>query len=230
MILIPRAAAKWVAGGAPAPERFSRTARRFVTLRRMGRPRAAHRVKLIVGLLAAETDVLRRARQKLAHRFGAIDLESTPLPFSETDFYAAEMGAPLTRQFLAFESLVRPDDLAEIKQVTNALERDIADERVALDILRPANIDPGYVELSKLVLATTKDRAHRIYLSGGIWAEVTLQFHDGAWTPQPWTYPDYRRTDYHDFLSAVRDRLRAQRRAAETADDTRAPATGGDET
>lgn len=196
----------------------------------MGRPRAAHLVKLIVGLLAAETDVLRRARQKLVRRFGVVDVESPPLPFSETDFYAAEMGAPLTRQFLAFDSLVRPDDLAEIKRITNEMEREIAEERLALDILRPANIDPGYVELSKLVLATTKDRAHRIYLAGGIWAEVTLQFQNGAWTPQPWTYPDYRRSDYHEFLSAARDRLRAQRRASEAADDTHAPATGGDET
>jgi hypothetical protein len=92
------------------------------------------------------------------------------------------------------------------------MEQQIAEERALLAVTRPVNIDPGYVDLGKLVLATTKDRAHRIYLQHGIYAEVTLQYAREAWQVSPWTYPDYREPRYHAFLSAVRERLHEYRR------------------
>ena len=73
---------------------------------------------------------------------------------------------------------------------------------------RPLNLDPGYLTEAKLVLATTKDRDHRLYLSRGIFAEVTLHFHRGTWEARPWTYPDYQRADYHEFFLRCREYLR----------------------
>jgi hypothetical protein len=77
---------------------------------------------------------------------------------------------------------------------------------------RPLNIDPGYLTEAKLVLASTKDRDHRIYLSQGIFAEVTLHFARGGWQARPWTYPDYQRADYHAFFTTCRDYLRQRYR------------------
>jgi hypothetical protein len=178
----------------------------------MAKPRAARSVKLFAGLLSGDPDLLRRARQLLVKRFGPVDSESEFWPFDQTDYYQAEMGPGLQRWFLGFAQLVPPDALAEIKHETNALEAAIADDCQLLEIPRPVNIDPGYLDLTKLVLATTKDRGHRIYLGQGIYAEVTLQYVQGAWQILPWTYPDYRRAEYHAFFNRLREQLRQQRR------------------
>lgn len=176
----------------------------------MGATRAVSPVKLLCGLLGDDPDLLRRARQLLAKRFGPVDLESDTWPFHHTDYYREEMGAQLLRCFVSFEKLISPDRLADIKVETNTLEAEIREAALRMDISRPINLDPGYIHQGKLVLATTKDRAHRIYLSRHIFAEVTLQYTEGHWQPQPWTYPDYHEPDYHAFFTQIRDRLRAQ--------------------
>ena len=176
----------------------------------MGRPRRPRPVKLIVGLLAGDPDLLRRARQLLTQPYGGVDLESEVWPFDQTEYYTEEMGPGLKRQFLSFERLIRADDIAEIKLRANALEERIAEDCALSGCSRPVNIDPGYIDLARLVLATTKDRSHRIYVGSGIYAEVTLQYTRGAWQVLPWTYPDYRGAEYHAFFDRVRERLRIQ--------------------
>ena len=143
-------------------------------------------VKLIASMFAGRRELLDEAKVRLSQEFGPIDYESELLPFDHTTYYAAEFGESLKRRFVAFAELVGPGRLAEIKLLTNALEMEWAVEGK-----RPINIDPGYVSQSKLVLATTKNHAHRIYLGQGIYAEVTLHFRDGAFRAGPWTYPDY---------------------------------------
>lgn len=184
----------------------------------MARPRPAQPVKLIAGLLGGDPDLLRRTRQLLVRQFGPVDLESELWAFTETDYYADEMGPDLKRCFLSFATLTSPDMLVQIKLDTNALEQEIAEQALDPDIARPINIDPGYIDPARLVLATTKDRAHRVYVGFGIYAEVTLQFRQGVWEPQPWTYPDYRRPEYHAFFTAARDHLLKQRAALPSAD------------
>jgi hypothetical protein len=178
----------------------------------MARPRPAGLVKLFAGLLSGDPDLLRRARQLLVRRFGPIDVESELWPFDQTEYYREEMGPDLKRRFLSFESLVRPERLPEFKLETNALELEIADQCLLPGIPRPVNIDPGYLDLTKLVLATAKDRGHRIYIGHGVYAEVTLQYVRGGWQTLPWTYPDYTRPEYHAFFEHVRERFWQQRR------------------
>lgn len=179
----------------------------------MARPRAPQPVKLLCGLLSNDRDLLQRAQQLLRKRFGPVDLESDTWPFDQTDYYEAEMGAGLERRFVCFEQPTTPDALPDIKIETNALEQQIADDCLLPDIARPVNIDPGYIDLSKLVLASTKDSSHRVYLGRGIYAEVTLRYNHGQWVEHPWTYPDYRSPAYHTYFSEVREQLRRQRAA-----------------
>jgi hypothetical protein len=104
-----------------------------------------------------------------------------------------------------------PERLAEIKRETNAWEQMYRDAAKATEP-RPLNLDPGYLTSAKLVLATTKDRDHRIYLGQGIYAEVTLHYQRGrGWQPRDWTYADYRSAEYHAFFGRCRDYLREQR-------------------
>jgi hypothetical protein len=175
----------------------------------MGRIRPPQRVKLLIGLICDDADLMHRTEQLLCRQFGGIDLTSEDYPFDQTEYYRDELGADLLRRFVSFERLIQPDHLADIKRATNALEDDIARDTAA-DEGRTINIDPGYIALGKLVLASTKDHSHRIYLQSGIFAEVTLQYRDKAWAAGPATFPDFAMPRYHPFLNLVRQRLRKQ--------------------
>jgi len=174
-------------------------------------------VKLIIGILAANPstslgtsqDCLQAAIEVLTSKFGNADLTSDIWPFTQTDYYNKETGENILRQFVSIEQLIDPGDLAKIKHQTNKLEQKLA-KSLALPVPRPVNLDPGIIEPSKLILATTKNYSHRIYIGKKMYAEVTLIFDKGAWCPLPYTYPDYRQKCYHDFFSKVRKRLLEQ--------------------
>jgi hypothetical protein len=100
--------------------------------------------------------------------------------------------------------------LPKIKCLTNDWEIEFKSVS-ACSAERPLNIDPGYIDLGKLILASTKDHAHRIYLSEGIFAETTLMYTQKQWKPLPWTYPDYQSTGYQKFLIKCREYLKTKR-------------------
>ena len=178
----------------------------------MGETKPPKPVKLIVGMLAGRAEWLERAERRLEDEYGPIDLASGLFPFDFTDYYAAEMGPGLLRKFVTHERLIAPDQIAPIKVATNTMEEGLARE-LAAGVPRPVNLDPGLLDGSKLILATTKDYVHRIYLRDGIYAEVTLTYRKGAYVPTPWTYRDYRTEPYLAFFAAARARYLEQRRA-----------------
>ena len=181
----------------------------------MAEPRRAPAVKLFVGMLSACADLLDVARVMLEDEHGPVDAAGDLIDFDFTRYYEPEMGSGLKRQFLSFRRLVAPDRLARIKLRTNEMEKEIA-RRHPVPV-RPVNLDPGYLTLSKVILATTKDHAHRIYLADGIYAEVTLSWRDRAWRPWPWTYPDYATDAYVGFFSRVREEYAAQLKSPRAA-------------
>ena len=113
------------------------------------------------------------------------------------------MGTGLSRQFFVCEKRVEQDCLVAAKHRAIEMERSIRQQSSA-EVERPVNIDPGYLTLTKFVLASAKDRAHRLYLADGIFAEECLYYLDGGWRARPWTYPDYQRPDVQAFLEEVR--------------------------
>jgi hypothetical protein len=160
-------------------------------------------------MLASITEEFQAARELVARRFGPVELVSDLFPFDATHYYDRELGTPIKKQFLSFSRLIDPGDLAAIKCFTNELE-ELRGRECATHPHRPVNLDPGYLDAARLVLATTKDRAHRIYLGQGIYAEVTLLYEGGAWRALPWTYPDYAAPTYHAFLALARERYLAK--------------------
>jgi hypothetical protein len=166
-------------------------------------------VKLILGLIVADATVVEVVRSRLEAAYGKIDLASPEIPFVATQYYEREMGSRLHKILWSFEALVPPEALATIKLTTNTVERTCAGQEAGI-WRRRVNLDPGYVDLAKLVLATTKDRQHRLYLGHGIYGEVTLRFTGGRFEPWDWTYPDYRTPEYLTFFAAVRRRYRQQ--------------------
>ncbi len=159
---------------------------------------------LVVGMLSGDVTVLDAAEAELAAAYGPIDLRSPDIDFDFTDYYEPQMGKGLRRRFVSFARKIDPADLAAIKRRTNDIEAAFA--RRSAGVPRPLNLDPGYVCASKLVLASTKDHAHRIYLRDGIYAEITLSFRGKSFVPLETTYPDYRSAAYLEFFTRVRQR------------------------
>jgi len=163
-------------------------------------------VKLFVGILAADRHCLESATDTIGDNLGAIDLESDVWPFTQTEYYKEQTGPDILRQFVSIEELIAPGLLAEIKHKTNRIEQELA-ANLGHKLPRPVNLDPGIIEPSKLVLATTKNYSHRIYIGHKMYAEVTLIYDKGKWKPFDYTYPDYRKDCYWDFFSNVRNKL-----------------------
>lgn len=164
-------------------------------------------VLLILAAFSRYGEALTWAKQTAEDAWGAVALESERFDHRETDYYEATMGPDLRKTFFAFESLVDPAELVSSKETSNQWEVDY--QRLGRHPEpRPLNLDPGYLTEAKLVLASTKDRDHRLYLGRGIYAENTLYFHKSAWQARPWTYPDYQRADYHQFFLRCREYLR----------------------
>lgn len=154
----------------------------------MGNVQPIPEVRPLAGVLAADQDLLSRAEQALTEDFGPPACRSEAVSFLHTPYYAAEMGEPLWRQFLVFERLRPAEELADWKLAANAMERGLGlNARGG----RRVNLDPGYLAPGKLVLASTKNHEHRIYLRNGIYAEMTLRIRQHRFAAWPWTYPDY---------------------------------------
>jgi len=162
-------------------------------------------VKLICGILNNESMDSAKIDSQLISLFGQIELKSFIFPFNFTRYYEDEMGPNLSKQFYAFEKLVMPDNLADIKNSTINLETEYSSGG-----RRNINLDPGYLEESKLVLASTKNFSHRIYLRDNIWAEITLRYVNNEFVTHPWTYADYQQKLAVDFFKQVREKYRFQ--------------------
>lgn len=167
------------------------------------------RVKLICGLMWPSTGTVDHAL--VEDEWGPIDLASDVFDFDHTRYYEDEFGVTLKKQYVAFERLVDPDDLPAIKHRSNAMEDSLlAGEK------RTVNIDPGYLADAKLVMITTKNLAHRVYIGRNMYADLQLMFRRHTFEPTPWTFADVRdprilpffnraRTRYMEQLSAVHE-------------------------
>jgi hypothetical protein len=175
----------------------------------MGSIRSFNPVKLFVGILVSDRDHIPAVRDRLATLYGTIDHQSPVIPFDFTDYYAAEMGEIIDRVLFSFDPLVDAAQLAEIKHTTNSIENELAAATPA-GPKRPVNLDPGYIEHAKVILASTKNFYHRIYLGRGIFGEVTMHFRNNTFQFFPWTYPDYQSRDYQEFFLRMRHIYRSQ--------------------
>jgi hypothetical protein len=159
-------------------------------------------VKLVCGLLypAGNLALKGRAREMLADSFGGIERESEPFSFCCTDYYR-DISPELSRCFFSFAGVAFPD-LVVWKKTAIALESSSGAGRPGG--ARRVNIDPGYIDGARLVLASTKDNAHRIYIGEGIFAETTLCRRKSGWESFSYTFPDFKSGIYDAFLETAR--------------------------
>ena len=177
----------------------------------MGTLRPPLPVKLFVGMIAVDVPMLDLCSKQLVERFGPVDLKSAVLPWDHTDYYGREMGEGLRRVFLFFRQLIDPGELVQIKRSASLLEQEHA--RPGTDgSHRRINLDPGYITEAKVVLATTKDFPHRVYIGQGVYAESTLHFSKQARSFQAveHTDPDFRSKTATELFNTARELLRQE--------------------
>jgi hypothetical protein len=178
----------------------------------MSIPQDPQPAKLFVSVIADSAGNIAKVLSKLTEPYGILDFVSALLAFDYTDYYYAEMGQPLVRRFASFEGLIPQEDLAQIKVQTNLLETE-----QSAGGNRRVNIDPGYLLAERLVLASAKNYAHRIYLRSGIYADLTLIYRDRDYQPLAWTYPDYAEPKVRNWLRGLRQKYLLQLRSEESS-------------
>ena len=176
----------------------------------MSTPRKADDVKLISSLFSAHQKLLDQVIADLEGLYGPTDWISPEFLFDRTKYYEKEMGWPLYRRYISFANLIRPEELADVKLKTNEIE-----SRHFVEGKRGINIDPGYISLERLILATGKNYIHRIYLSKGIYADLTLIFQRGTFKPLQWTYRDYADPKTIVCFNDLREKYKRQVRGIE---------------
>ncbi|MCK4547962.1 MAG: DUF4416 family protein [Candidatus Eisenbacteria sp.] len=171
----------------------------------------AEPVQLFVGVLARSEFLLPEVRERLVESFGPTDLESSSFPFDVTSYYEAEMGPGLRRWFLSFETLISPDDIVQAKLTTNRIEHELREgDR------RRINLDPGYMDIYKIVLASAKFQGPKVHLGKGIYADLTRYYNKG-WRSYPWGFADFKDGRYDEILTEIRRLYKKKRRMGEGA-------------
>lgn len=168
----------------------------------MGTPGKPEKALLFAGLLFSNEDYRIKAVERLEESFGEIAMECPPLEWNFSDYYKEELGEPIFRRFVFFKNLIEQDSLSSIKLTANEIEKKLSGNGK-----RHVNIDPGYLTPAKLILASTKDYSHRIYLRDGIYAEVTLTYKKGKFIPHINTYKDFGDFRYQRIFALARGLL-----------------------
>lgn len=175
----------------------------------MGAIHEFEKEKLIVGVIYSDPEILGRAMDRLTERFGEWDMVSEEFSFSDefSDYYDEELGGKGMRRIYSFLRTVDASRQAEIKEFTNSVEKELS-----VDGRRKVNLDPGFINHGRLMLATTKAASFRIPLKNGIYTELTLFYARGGWHKFPWSYRDYQSERVQKFLTEVRRVYLAERR------------------
>ncbi|UCH98340.1 MAG: DUF4416 family protein [Candidatus Aminicenantes bacterium] len=156
-------------------------------------------VKLFSGFIYGDEDIYREVKKRLAGIFSPVDLESDVFNFDFTTYYNQEMGTPLFRRFVSFKEFILPEQLPDIKLLTNKIEIE-----TACDGKRTINLDPGYLSEANVIIATTKNYYHRVPLQKGIYAHMEYVIKGKKICPLAWTYPDFKTEGYLDFFQRLR--------------------------
>lgn len=178
----------------------------------MAQPEKIAPVKLFIGCIYKTEKQLLHAKDDLEAAFGPVDFESTPFSFSSpTHYYEKEMGQELLRKFYSFKSLIDPVSLSICK--TKAFE---IEQRFLKNDNRQINLDPGYIDFNKVVLASFKYASHKIHIGNQVWADLTLFYEKGRFKSFPWTFPDFREDRYYKTLFKIRELLKKDWRKCES--------------
>ncbi len=167
-------------------------------------------VKLFCGVLFSDEQLSKYARSLLIKKYGEIDFQSDRFNFEISEYYRSEMGWPIYRIFWSFDKLIDPSEIARIKIECNEIE-----DKLLSAGDRKVNLDPGYVDYDKIVLASAKYNGQKIYMNFGIYADLTLHYEKGNYYPYPWSFPDFKNGQYSGSFLRIREIYKLQLKKSE---------------
>jgi hypothetical protein len=169
----------------------------------MGSPSSPEPALFFAAIFSGDYSLIIQSREQLEQSYGQVLHSTGVFDFDHTDYYEDEMGRDLKKEIFLFSDIVDPGSIPDIKLDTNRIEKELS-----RGSQRDVNIDPGYITLTKVILATTKNYSHRMYIGSGIYCEITLSWEKGTFRPNPWTYPDYKDKDIIGFFNTCRNSLK----------------------
>lgn len=176
----------------------------MIGFRRMAKSIYPHEAKAIIFVLTNQEKLLQDILPGFEKLAGPKEIQSHWYPFEQSHYYEKELGKNLKRCLISFQNIFKPHRLAELKQLARQLELRHSDTPT----LRTINIDPGYVDLFKVVLASGKAGGQKLALSEDVYAYTLLRYEKGKWLPFEWTYPDLKEPTYHGDLIKIRNALK----------------------
>jgi hypothetical protein len=156
-------------------------------------------VKLFVAILGAPGVEQHAVVEALSREFGPLDYQGEPIPFDVTRYYEAEMSADLSRQLVSFTGPHYADSLPWAKLTCMRIEQEFA-----IAGRRRVNLDAGYLDHNKVVLASTKEAGQKVYLTQGIYADLAARYSQGEYRPFEWSFPDFKDGRYTKDLLNIR--------------------------
>jgi hypothetical protein len=149
--------------------------------------------------LTGDRGLLPAVERKLVHAFGEVALKSPAFPFDGSDYYREELGDPIERFWYCFAALCGAELLPDVRRTTGRIEASFA-----ADGKRRVNLDPGYLDLGKLVLASLKQAPDKIYMGRGVWAHTCLRYRFGELTAPDHSFADFRDGRFNGFMLEAR--------------------------
>jgi len=154
----------------------------------------------VVSVLFGAPEAMEAVLPGLVGFFGPPALRSGEYPFDMSDYYRPEMGEGLRRCWLCFSVLRDPSELTAWKTLTCDLER-----TMSRGGRRTANLDPGYLDHGKLVLASLKEAPDKVYMGRGVWAHTCLRYRFGDFTGPDHSFPDFLDGRFNDFFRQAKE-------------------------
>ena len=168
---------------------------------RLGPPSLA---SYFFALTSRKRGINRTAETAIEDEFGALATRSDCYCFSDfSEYYDEELEGTCWKYLVALDQPKPVDRLASVKLKVEAIEQRLS-RKCGKELRRTVNIDPGYLTGWQVVLSSVKNHGHRIYLSGGVYSELTLLYRKGEFESLPWTYRDYLAPEVLEFFGDLR--------------------------
>ncbi len=160
-------------------------------------------VMLAISVLYNDEAILSKTVDDLGVAFGKIVLRSEPFQFDKTKYYEPEMGKGIQREWFCFSQLLDPSKLPEWKEKCITIEK-----KYSSGNKRSINIDPGYLDHGKLVLASCKATADKIYMGHGVYAHTCLRYKKGEFFGPSHSFDDFIDGRFNSFFKLAKTLLK----------------------
>ena len=157
----------------------------------------------VVSVITGAPDYLEAVLPELRGYFGEVVLRSSPFPFDMSNYYLPEMGPGLERTWLCFACLRDPSELPAWKKLCCRIEETRSEVSG-----RTVNLDPGYLDHGKLVLASFKQAPDKVYMGEGVWAHTCLRYRFGNFCGPDHSFPDFIDGRFNPFFKEAKGMYR----------------------